>query len=240
MSPSPASPPRRTLTRVGSGLTLALLVACGGGGGGGKPDDPGLTPNSVDVTIDREAIEDSLLLSDETFAADDCAVLEGATSAGARRLLRFDMIVVNMGELDLTIGDPTDPVPPITPADFEHAPCHDHFHFTGWATYELKDGGGGVAALGHKQAFCLIDTLAYELRPSQGYDCDFQGLSSGWGDLYDRTLDGQWVDVTGVPAGTYRLVVTVNVEGKVVEASDVWANSVSVDVVIPDPNQPLP
>ena len=39
-----------------------------------------------------------------------------------------------------------------------------------------------------------------------------------------------------MPAGTYQLVVSVNVEGKVFEASNVWANSVSVTVVVPNPN----
>lgn len=242
MIPSGRSPSRTPslVRRLGAGLALAVLAACGGGGGGGGGGDPGLTPNSVDVTVDRQAIEETLLFRDETFAADDCAVVEGATEAGLRRLLRFDTIVVNMGALDLTIGSPEAPEAPFVPGDFEFAPCHDHHHFTGWASYELKDGSGTVVAVGHKQAFCLLDTVAYEFGPSQGYDCDFQGLSSGWGDVYDRSLDGQWVDVTGVPAGTYQLVVSVNVDGKVVEASNVWANSVSVTVVVPDPNQPLP
>lgn len=72
------------------------------------------------------------------------------------------------------------------------------------------------------------------------FDCDYQGLSSGWGDLYDRTLDGQWVDVTGVPAGDYVLVVEVNVAGKVVEADDRWPNEARVTVRLPDPGAPLP
>jgi len=232
---------RPVLRRAGAGLALGLLVACGGGGGGGGGgSEPGITPNSVDVTVDRDRIASSILFRDETFDADDCAVVEGATQAGLRRLLRFDTVVVNMGALDLTLGSPEAPVSPLVPGDFEFAPCHDHHHFTGWSTYELKDANEVVVAIGHKQAFCLLDTLAYEFGPSADYDCDFQGLSSGWGDLYDRSLDGQWVDITGVPAGTYQLVVSVNVEGKVAEASDVWPNSVRVTVTVPDPNQPLP
>ncbi len=233
-------PVSRFGARFGAGLALAVLAACGGGGGGGGNDDPGLTPNSVDVTVDRQAIEDSILIRDETFTSDDCAVVEGATQVGLRRLMRFDTVVVNMGALDLTIGSPEAPEAPFLPGDFEFAPCHDHHHFTGWSTYELKDSGGAVVAVGHKQAFCLLDTVAYEFGPSEGYDCDFQGLSAGWGDVYDRSLDGQWVDITGVPAGTYQLVVSVNVEGKVFEASNVWANSVSVTVVVPNPNVSLP
>ncbi len=236
---TPLAPSRPRLRRTGAGLALGLLVACGGGGGGSGGGTPGLTPDSVDVTVDRDRIASSILLRDETFVAEDCAVVEGATQVGLRRLLRFDTVVVNMGALDLTIGDPDAPVPPFTADDFLFAPCHDHHHFGGWASYELRDGSGTLVAVGHKQAFCLLDTLSYEFRPSAGYDCAFQGLSSGWGDLYDRSLDGQWVDVTGVPAGTYQLTVRVNVEGKVVEASDVWPNTATVAVVLPDPNQPL-
>jgi hypothetical protein len=73
-----------------------------------------------------------------------------------------------------------------------------------------------------------------------GFDCDFQGLSSGWADIYQHILDGQWVDVTGVPEGDYRLSVTVNAEGKVVEVDDRWPDTVSVPVHVPDPSAPLP
>lgn len=242
-SPRPAPALRPSTRRRGLALVaLAGLAACGGGGGGGGGGgDPGLTPNSVDVTVDLQAIERSWILRDETFAPTHCAVIEGATQPGLRRLLRFDTIIINMGQLHLTIGDPDAPEPPIVPGDFEFAPCHDHHHFTGWSTYELRTLGGALVAEGHKQAFCLLDTVRYVFgRPSQGYDCHFQGLSSGWGDEYDRSLDGQWVDVTGVPAGTYRLVVSINVAGKVAEANDVWPNTAEVMVTLPDPSQPLP
>jgi hypothetical protein len=36
-------------------------------------------------------------------------------------------------------------------------------------------------------------------------------------DIYSYTLDGQWIDTTGVPAGTYTLRVTINPSGIVNE-----------------------
>jgi hypothetical protein len=36
---------------------------------------------------------------------------------------------------------------------------------------------------------------------SHGYDCDNQGITSGWEDVYDRSLDCQWIDVTGIKPG---------------------------------------
>ena len=100
----------------------------------------------------------------------------------------------------MVLGDPVAPEAPLTAADFEFAACHDHYHFEGWASYELRDAGGTVVVTGHKQAFCLLDTRAYVLgQVPQGFDCDFQGLSSGWADVYDGSLDGQCLDVTVVP-----------------------------------------
>jgi hypothetical protein len=55
--------------------------------------------------------------------------------------------------------------------------------------------------------------------PSRGYDCDFQGLTAGWEDVYDKSVDCQWVDVTGIRAGTYKLRATVNRSRKVTETN---------------------
>lgn len=220
--------------------SLLPLAACGGGGGGGGDGLPLIVPGTVDVTVDRNLVASSLQLSDETFAADACAVEEGATQPGLRRLLRFDTLIVNHGALPLLLGSPTDPEPPLTAADFEYAPCHQHHHFEGWAEYRLETLAGDIVAVGHKQAFCLLDTvMVVPSSPSLDYDCDYQGLSAGWGDLYDHTLDGQWVDVTGVAAGDYVLVVRANVDGKVVEIDDRWPNEARVTVRLPDPGSPL-
>jgi len=205
------------------------------------PSEPALTPDSVDVTVDRDAIVDSVDVVDRTFSASHCAFVEGAVGGtGVRRLLRFDTVVVNLGEEDVVLGDPAAPEPPFTTADFIFSPCHGHYHFEGWASYELRDQSGALAAVGHKQAFCLLDTIPYLAGPSEDFDCDFQGISSGWGDIYVKDLDGQWVDITGVPEGDYDLVVTVNAGGKVLEATDIHPNRVTVPVHVPDPAQPPP
>jgi hypothetical protein len=205
------------------------------------PLEPLLTPDSVDLMVDRDAIVDSWEVVDRTFSALHCAVIEGAVPApGLRRLLRFDTIVVNLGTEDAVIGDPAAPEPPLTPSDFIFSPCHGHYHLQGWATYELRDGTGAVVAVGHKQAFCLLDTIPYTSLPRVGYNCDFQGISAGWADVYSRVLDGQWVDITGVPEGDYDLVVMVNVENPVFEADDAHPNFATVPVHVPDPSLPPP
>jgi hypothetical protein len=76
---------------------------------------------------------------------------------------------------------------------------------------------------GEKRGFCVIDIAP--AGPSQRhapvvpdpegkyYDCDEnQGISVGWADTYDPTLDGQWIDVTDVAPGAYILEAEVNAE----------------------------
>ncbi len=222
---------------------LFLAGAAGCGGGGGDPFlDPRLTRGTVDFEVDAGALAASWRLEDVDFAPDDCAIVEGSIAQpGLRRLLRFDTVIANFGEFPATIGDPADPEAPFTPADFEWSPCHDHFHFMGYADYELRDVAGAVVGTGHKQAFCLLDSVqVVEGRSTRRYDCEFQGISSGWADAYDSTLDGQWIDVTGLPEGDYALVVTVNPSGAFVESPDLRANVGIVTVHVPDPLAPVP
>lgn len=208
-------------------LLLALaLASCG--------DDE--TRSGVDLTVDAASTAESLAVSVRDFAADDCALVEGAIPApGRRRLLQFDTVIVNRGTRDLVIGDPAHPMPPFAPGNFEFSPCHGHFHFEGFASYELRDAAGRVVGAGHKQSFCIADFRPFDDAPSQGYTCAFQGLSVEWADRYDRELDGQWVDVTEVPAGEYTLVVTVNPEHVIPEPRDEAPNEARIAVRLAPP-----
>ena len=229
--------PRRWL----AGLALAGAAGCGGGGGE-RFLDPRLTRGTVDFEVDAAALAASWRLEDVDFAADDCAFVEGSIAQpGLRRLLRFDTVIANYGEFPATIGDPSDPEPPFTAADFEWSPCHQHFHFTGYADYELRDVSGAAVGTGHKQAFCLLDTVqVVDGRGTRRFDCEFQGISSGWADEYDSSLDGQWIDVTGLPEGDYALVVSVNPNGAFVESPDLRPDVAMVTVHVPDPAAPVP
>ncbi len=216
---------------MATGIFLGFASACGGGGGGGVV----LTPGTVDITVDAGEVARTLAISTEFFAPDDCAIVEGLVpTPGARRLLRFSTSIANYGALDLVVGDPTNPIPPLVALDFQLSPCHGHRHFEGWAEYSLEDELGQVVGSGHKQAFCLRDSSQF-FGPATTYDftCEFQGISSGHHDLYASHLDGQWIDITEVPAGSYVLVVTANAAEKIVEVDDRYPNTVRVPVVIP-------
>ncbi|HLE97552.1 MAG TPA: lysyl oxidase family protein [Candidatus Thermoplasmatota archaeon] len=187
-------------------------------------------------------------LTRETFAADHCAVVEGYVAGGEARLLRFTTTYPNAGAGDLIVGAPSD-----HPDWFEWSPCHGHYHFREYADYRLwtEDGyrawtslrasnsgalsgdllaaNPSVAAemvAGHKQGFCVIDVVRFDRRagPAEYTSCSTdQGISVGWADQYSFRLDGQWIDITGLASGTYRLEVEVNAEHLFTESS--YANN---------------
>ena len=85
---------------------------------------------------------------------------------------------------------------------------------------------------GHKQAFCLMDSLQIAGEAGEGkYHCENQGITQGWADVYGRYLDCQWIDVTSVAPGDYTLEIEVNPEHLFAESdltNDVWTRAVTI------------
>jgi hypothetical protein len=169
---------------------------------------------------DLRAIIDSDILPttvhyDQDVPPDDVAEgCAGATSG--RTLVRFTLSSINEGDADVVLGDPgcpddcaANPGPTCTNEFFECSPVdgHGHAHFSQYALYEVVPAADAPpAAAGHKQGFCIMDTLCDQMV----YDCDFQGLSVGCKDSYFNFLGCQYVDVTNLPGGRYLLRATVN------------------------------
>jgi hypothetical protein len=116
---------------------------------------------------------------------------------------------------------------------FEYHPSHGHVHFDDWAVFRLRDvlengGIGDVVAQGSKVSFCLLDDVVYDatnpfFNPYARYfTCGFteQGISPGWGDTYGSFLPDQWIDITGVPDGTYWLEVEVDPDNHLLESDE--------------------
>jgi hypothetical protein len=190
----------------------------------------------ADLTVDPKRFVSQMEIVDRYFAPDSCEIFEGSVNApGYRRILRFDTVLINGGDGDITIGSPTDPTGPYY-SIFESSPCHGHYHIKDFADYRLLNLDGSVAALGHKQAFCFIDTLHYSNdRKKQYASCDEQGITSGWGDWYYKQLSGQWIDITGVPEGDYKVRVLINAVGTFLEGENRYPNVIEATVHVPDP-----
>jgi Lysyl oxidase len=101
---------------------------------------------------------------------------------------------------------------------------HEHWHVRDVEAYELTrlDNGRRVGT-GAKHGFCYFDNTPYRLwlagAPGAsvyggcGAAADLRvttGLSVGWGDTYPAGIAFQWIDVTGLKSGRYRLRATAD------------------------------
>lgn len=188
-----------------------------------------------DLSINAERLAKEYDVVSRTFVPTDCAVEEGLVSGpGTFTLLRFTTATPNVGNADLVIGDPTDPMNPYRVSGaFQFSACHGHYHFAGYALYELLTPNGQILVSGRKQAFCLEDSnrIRRDAPKNPFYTCDFQGITAGWDDVYSKYLAGQWLDVTGVLPGNYLLRVTINPDGILPDA-DLSNNQATVPVTI--------
>jgi hypothetical protein len=170
-----------------------------------------------DLTIDGDLVARSLRLRTAEFAPDACELTEMCVGApGARRLLEFSVSIQNFGGAPALL-----PTPQRDPSLYAYDACHRHDHLVGFADYALLDLDGQVRIAGHKQGFYPIDYGAYcERGPIDPTDInltDFLYISPGWADIYSAGLQCQWIDVTDIPDGNYRLRVRVNVSGVIAE-----------------------
>ncbi|ELR25202.1 Lysyl oxidase protein [Acanthamoeba castellanii str. Neff] len=162
-----------------------------------------------DITVDANRAQSTMYIEQRSFLSTDCAVREGCAAAGTRVLLRFDTATPNIGRADLTLGNPA------AGGGFVYDACHRHYHFSGYANYRLYSYDRTLTRVGRKQAFCLEDfepisgwTGSRSLLPK--FDCNNQGISVGWQDVYVANLDCQWIDITGITLGSYWLYVEIN------------------------------
>jgi hypothetical protein len=119
---------------------------------------------------------------------------------------------------------------------------HDHWHVRDAEGYELRrlDNGHRVGT-GAKHGFCYYDNTAYRLGlpgaplwsiyghcGGAGDLTVTTGLSVGWGDTYPASIALQWIDITGLKSGRYRLTATADPAGWFVEANNAnnatWLN----------------
>jgi hypothetical protein len=182
-----------------------------------------------DLVISGEEAAASARIEERFFEPSSCAIEESCVGGpGLRRLLRFSTYTPNLGDGDLILGNPQQS------GQFEWATCHQHYHFSGYAHFELVAASGETVATARKQAFCLLDSDPHVANPpslTPRYHCGFQGIQAGWADVYTANLDCQWIDITGIDPGNYVLRMEVNPE-RILPESNYDNNVAEIDVVV--------
>jgi hypothetical protein len=131
---------------------------------------------------------------------------------------------------------------PVSTTMFYAGDGHTHWHTRDieGGTLVRLDNGKKVGTLA-KHGFCFFDNVKYRLTlPGAPGSATYvqppscspkqpdalttsMGLSVGWGDSYPASTVQQWIDITGLPNGKYRLTATADPGDVVSEAS--YANN---------------
>jgi hypothetical protein len=160
-------------------------------------------------------------------------VISGQRPAGAAQMTASQRVRMSDGTTDVIAG-----------AGHLHyvvSPDHAHWHLEPFMTYELRRfPHGKLVGRDRKSGFCLGDRYLGANMPQAPRHKIFrtncgkgetqlrriaEGISVGYGDDYAANLEGQYVDITGLPAGKYYLVHRVNSTHRLVEAS--YGNNVA-------------
>lgn len=132
---------------------------------------------------------------------------------------------------------------------YEFHPTHAHFHYKSFGQARLyqtrPDGSRQLVRESAKNGFCMIDVenarfgLDATGQPHRGEAprtyyfprCNapterddtgtsmVNGISAGWADVYNWFLADQYIEITGVPDGTYILETVANPDGTVRETT---------------------
>ena len=137
------------------------------------------------------------------------------------------------------------------PVRYQTADGHNHFHLMEIAAYSLWDEAGTTQVLpGEKVGFCMLDVESLpERHPHPGeqtYEASVvencranepeadslrMGVTEGWRDVYEGSVTFQWIDVSDLSPGNYRLAAESDPYDIVVE-TDETNNGVAVSDAI--------
>lgn len=122
---------------------------------------------------------------------------------------------------------------------------HNHFHVRSLtlAKIQTPDGKTTLRTI-RKIGFCFLDSYRYGSTQPAFFNSDFHvcqpspngrvpmGVSVRWADIYRSTIAHQWIDITGLPNGEYRIKVIADppweTGGKFLESNEAnnrgWTN----------------
>ncbi len=111
---------------------------------------------------------------------------------------------------------------------------HSHWHVRDLEDFELvRLDNGRLVGTGAKHGFCFYDNYRYgsaspAYYTSSGGACGgsssatstWMGLSIGWGDIYHYSLPDQYIDITSLTSGRYRLHLTADADNWFLEQNE--------------------
>ncbi len=184
--------------------------------------EPDLT-GMPDLIVDSKMLATSWVVYDQIIKETGCTLEEGGVidPTVPHRVVRFTVNTPNVGDADLSLGDPAKHIDPngdgdISDSDglYELSLCHRHWHFRHYATYELVDPVTGFVWKAAKRGFCMIDVAPWNggIQSPQSWvfrACGHpatatepaipgnQGIAHGWADQYYKWLGGQYFVLDG-------------------------------------------
>jgi glucose/arabinose dehydrogenase len=211
------------------GLTVAALAAITGApsahaGSERLPDLDQATPRDLVITATRAGGKRVYILGFRSAVenvGDGPLILDAHRPGPDTRTMVADQLIEREGA-------PMQVVPGAGKVRYVVSPDHRHWHLLGFDHYELRRAGHRAAVVrDRKTGFCLGDrypVLARKLpaappKPVYTSRCGLEepgllgiqeGISVGYGDDYAANLEGQYLPLTGLPAGRYILVHTAN------------------------------
>jgi Lysyl oxidase len=161
---------------------------------------------------------------------------DGPIEARGRRNARGDLVMRVTQRIYNSAGGHRDRVTPAVMI-YDTGDHHDHWHvrqFTVVQMYRRGVPGGSVYGL-RKIGYCLIDVARIANPPPHSPDqrvywpdpCGGRtsmrvrtGLSVGYGDDYPPDYAHQWMDITGLAPGVYRICTTIDPLDEFLEKSE--------------------
>jgi hypothetical protein len=183
--------------------------------------------------------------------------LQIQSTSDGRKLLRFDSIIVNVGAGRFEAGGSRSSTSapmtvtqrifngqggyrdlPTTAQMYFAGDGHTHWHLRDLERYELiRLDNGKKVGTGAKHGFCFYDNYRFgSTRAAYYKGCGNNpdalqvrmGLSRGWGDIYRASLPDQYIDITGLTSGRYKLRATADADDWFSESNNTnnftWVN----------------
>ena len=220
----------------------------GGGGSTGTPATPDaagrflpdlvqIMPGRVDIATRRSALRGTRTLLTFASAVENYGtgplILRASRSSRAASTMRVRQVAARSdGRREVVSAD-------AGRLRFVSGGGHSHWHLMGFQRFELRTVAGRTLRRDRKTGFCLGDrydasgaarrvpgepaSAVYTRRCGLGQRGRMsltQGMSVGFGDRYEPAVEGQYIDITGLPTGRYVLVHRSDAEGRLVELDE--------------------